>query len=291
MKILVLGADGQVGQCLANRLASTTYEIIFTNRSDIDITDVKGTRIKICSENPDVLINASAYTAVDKAESASVTADQVNHLAVDNLAKICVDIESVLIHISTDYVFDGSANSPYKEDAEANPSGVYGKTKLLGELAIQQSGCRYLIFRTAWLFSEYGNNFLKTMLHLGSQRDELNVVSDQIGCPTYAGDLTKIIAAALLRIEEDKCEYGIYHYCGDTSCSRYDFAVQIFQEARKYGVRTPIVNPVVTSDYPTPAQRPSYSVLDNNKAFQAFGVSPSDWVVGIEHALHLMQER
>ena len=166
-----------------------------------------------------MIINATAYTAVDNAESASVAADQLNHFAVAKLAKIWVDIEPVLIHISTDYVLDGIANSPYKEDAEANPRGIYGKTKLLGELAIQQTACRYLIFRTARLFSEYGNNFLKTMLHLGSQRDELNVVSDQIGCPTYAGDLTKITAAALLRIVEDKCEYGIYHYCGGTSCS------------------------------------------------------------------------
>jgi len=291
MKILVLGANGQVGQCLADQLTGTSHQTILSNRSQIDISDFEATRSKIYRVNADVIINASAYTAVDNAEREPDKADLVNNLAVANIAAICADIGSVLIHFSTDYVFDGKASTPYIESCQANPDSVYGKTKLMGELAIQKSGCRYLIFRTGWVFSEYGDNFFKTMLRLGMERDELSIVGDQIGSPTYAQDIAKTVIQGLVRIEKNECEYGIYHYSGDKPCSWYDFAEKIFDEARNYGWSTPTLKSIVTAEYPTPAQRPGYSVLNSRKAIKVFGVLQSDWRSGISSVLRKLQTK
>ena len=169
MKILVLGSNGQLGRCLADQFSGTDYETIFTSRADIDIADLSGAKDKITKLRPDLIINASAYTAVDKAEQDRDMAYLINHEAVANIAQICAELGCGLIHVSTDYVFDGTATQPYKEADATNPQGVYGDSKLQGELAIQASGCQHLIIRTAWVFSEYGNNFLKTMLRLGSE--------------------------------------------------------------------------------------------------------------------------
>ena len=183
MKILVLGCKGQLGRCLNDQLIHTEHEVIYTSREQLDISNFEATISKILEVCPDLIINATAYTAVDKAEEDHETANLINHLAVKNIADICSQLECWLIHVSTDYVFDGRAKIPYKEGDETNPKGVYGETKLKGELAIQTSGCKHIILRTAWVFSEYGHNFLKTMLRLGADRDELSIVGDQIGCP------------------------------------------------------------------------------------------------------------
>ena len=195
MKILVLGSKGQSGCCLVDQLSKTDYEVIYTSRSEIDIADMAGTNASIINLRPNLIINATGYTAVDKAEDDQYEAEKINHFAIANIANTCSEIGCWLVHISTDYVFDGLSNHPYVENAKTNPKSIYGTSKLNGELAIKTSGCQYLIIRTAWVYSEYGNNFLKTMLKLGADHDEICVVGDQIGCPTYAQDIAKAIVS------------------------------------------------------------------------------------------------
>ena len=186
MKILVLGCSGQLGRCLNDQLLDSNHEVIFTSREQIDISKFETTKKKILDISPDVVINSAAYTSVDKAEKDKVNAELINHLAVKNIANICTQLGNWLIHVSTDYVFDGNSKVPYKETDSTNPQNMYGRTKLEGEKAILSSGCKHIIIRTAWVFSEYGRNFLTNILHLGANQDELNIVDDQIGCPTYA---------------------------------------------------------------------------------------------------------
>ena len=281
MKILVLGCKGQLGRCLNDQLISTYHEVIYTSREQIDIADFEVTKNKILKTSPDLIINATAYTAVDKAEEDHETADLINHLAVKNIADICNQLKCWLIHVSTDYVFDGNSNVPYKEEDETNPQSTYGETKLKGELAIQASGCKHIILRTAWVFSEYGNNFLKTMLRLGADRDELSIVGDQVGCPTYAQDIARSIVAIVPKLNSQKVD-SIYHYCGDKPCSWYDFANEIFEQAMTDNSKIPsIVNSIETSAYPTPAKRPAFSVLDCSKIENDFVVHASNWHDGI----------
>lgn len=286
MKVLVLGCKGQLGRCLSDQLINTNYEVTYTSRDQINIANFEKARIKITYIAPDVIINASAYTAVDKAENDKVTADLINHLAVDNLAAICLELGCWLIHISTDYVFDGNSTVPYLEFDKTNPLGVYGHTKLDGELAIQSSGCKYLIIRTAWVFSEYGDNFLKTMLRLGTVRDELSIVGDQIGCPTYAQDVAKAIVTMMTQLNEESSTSGTFHYCGDQVCSWYEFARVIFEEARMSGLQIPgLIHSIQTSDYPTVAERPGYSALDCHKIRNTFDVNTSDWKLGVKNVV------
>ncbi|MFT7043288.1 MAG: dTDP-4-dehydrorhamnose reductase [Candidatus Azotimanducaceae bacterium] len=286
MRVLILGCKGQLGRCLTDQLMNTGYEVSYTSRDQIDIASFEETRIEITRIGPDVIINASAYTAVDKAEEDKVNADLINHLAVDNLAVICLELGCWLIHISTDYVFDGNSTVPYLELDKTNPQGVYGHTKLNGELAIQSSGCEYLIIRTAWVFSEYGNNFLRTMLRLGAVRDELNIVGDQIGCPTYAQDLAKVIITMMAQLNKESSASGTFHYCGDQLCSWYDFARVIFEEARIFGFQTPdLIHSIQTSDYSTAAERPGYSALDCQKIRNTFNVNTSDWKLGVKNVI------
>lgn len=285
MKILVLGSKGQLGMCLKDQLVNSQHEITYTSRDQIDIANFEILNNQIADILPEIIINATAYTAVDKAEEDKETANLINHLAIANLASICKHLDCWLLHISTDYVFDGTSNMPYKEDDKTNPQGVYGSTKLNGELAIQSSGCKYIIIRTSWIFSEYGDNFLKTMLRLGAKQAELSIVGDQIGCPTYAQDLAKSIIHILpsLSLQE---ESGIYHYCGNEACSWYDFALEIFNKASVLKFKTPkVVKSIETSEYPTPAVRPAFSVLNCSNVQIRFGVSPSDWKLGIQNSL------
>jgi dTDP-4-dehydrorhamnose reductase len=283
MKILILGCKGQLGRCLNDQLTNTDYEVIYSSREQIDIADFEVTKNKILKISPDVIINATAYTAVDRAEEDQKTANLINHLAVKNIADICNQLKCWLIHVSTDYVFDGNSSLPYKEDDETNPQGAYGESKLNGELAIQASGCKYIIIRTAWVFSEYGNNFLKTMLRLGAERDELSVVGDQVGCPTYAQDIAKSIIATLPYLSLEKYIQGVYHYCGDEQCTWYDFAQVIFSEASQLNHKIPnSVKPVKTVDYPTLAVRPKYSVLDCSRIRAIFCIASSDWKYGVK---------
>jgi len=290
MKILVLGSKGQLGQCLKDQLAITDHDVVYTSRGQIDIADFEVTKNKILEIAPDVVVNATAFTAVDKAEEEHQAADRINHLAVANIASICNRLDCWLIHVSTDYVFDGHSEVPYKEDNPTNPQGVYGDSKLKGEVAIEASGCKYLIIRTAWVYSEYGNNFLKTMLQLGADRDELSIVGDQIGCPTYAQDIAKSIVSILSCLDLKDSSSGIYHYCGDEPCSWYDFACAIFLETEVQGLKTPsYVKSITTADYPTPAIRPAYSVLDCTKIESVFDVTRSNWRDGIKIVIDRLQ--
>jgi dTDP-4-dehydrorhamnose reductase len=292
MKVLVLGSKGQLGRCFNDQLKTSNCDVIYTSRDQIDIADIKATKKKIRDITPQVVINASAYTAVDKAEENEKTADLINHLAVASIASTCSEVGCWLIHISTDYVFDGVANHPYDEDCETNPQGIYGDSKLQGELAIQSSGCKYLIIRTAWVYSEYGNNFLKTMLRLGADREELSIVGDQIGCPTYAQDIAKSIVSILSSLDLKGSASGIYHYCGDEPCSWYGFARAIFSEAEIHGLKSPrYIKSITTADYPTPAIRPAYSVLDCTKIENSFDVTRSNWRDGIRIVIDTLQSQ
>ena len=290
MKILVLGCKGQLGRCLNDQLKSTDHEVIYTSREQIDIADFEKTKNKILKTSPDLIINATAYTAVDNAEEDQETTNLINHLAVKNIADICNQLECWLIHVSTDYVFDGNSKVPYREDDQTNPQGAYGETKLKGELAIQASGCKHIIIRTAWVFSEYGNNFLKTMLRLGAERNELSIVGDQIGCPTYAQDIARSIVEIVPQLNSR--EYNsIYHYCGDQPCSWYDFANTIFDQAMINNSKIPsIVNSIKTSAYPTPAKRPAFSVLDCSKIENECGVHSSNWQEGIRQVIRKIEQ-
>ena len=290
MKILVLGCNGQLGQCLKDQLRNTGHTVVYASSDQIDVTDFQATAKKIVHIKPDVLINASAYTAVDKAEEERQAADRINHLAVANISNICNQLDCWFIHVSTDYVFDGNSEVPYKEDNPTNAQGVYGASKLKGEAAIEASGCKYLIIRTAWVYSEYGNNFLKTMLRLGADRDELSIVGDQIGCPTYAQDIAKSIASILSCLDLKGSSSGIYHYCGDEPCSWYEFACAIFLEAEVQRLKTPsYLKSITTADYPTPAIRPAYSVLDCSKIESCFEVTRSNWRDGIKIVIDRLQ--
>lgn len=281
MKILVLGCKGQLGRCLNDQLKNTNHEVIYTSRELIDISDFEQTKNQILKISPEVIINSTAYTAVDNAEEDQKNANLINHLSVKNIAEICNQLECWLVHISTDYVFDGNSKVPYKEDAQTNPQGVYGETKLKGELAIQVSSCKHVILRTAWIFSEYGNNFLKTMLRLGAERDELSIVGDQIGCPTYAQDIARSIVEIIPQLNLLESN-GVYHYCGDHPCSWYEFANAIFDQAVTNNLKIPsIVMSIETSAYPTPAKRPMFSALSCSKIENDFGVHASNWRDGI----------
>jgi dTDP-4-dehydrorhamnose reductase len=286
MKVLVLGSKGQLGRCLYDQLIKTDYEVVYASRADIDISDLATLNENISSIKPDIVINASAYTAVDKAEDEPQLADLINHLAVASVAHACKGLNACLIHVSTDYVFDGTATKPYSEDDKTNPQGIYGESKLNGELEIKRAGCNHIIIRTAWVFSEYGNNFLRTMLRLGADRDELSIVGDQVGCPTYAQDIAKAIVSMLSSLSSKRSASGIYHYCGDQPCSWYDFAQAIFLEAKAFGLKTPSrINSIKTTEYPTSAFRPAYSVLDCSKIQTAFGMVRSNWRYGIRQTL------
>jgi dTDP-4-dehydrorhamnose reductase len=289
MKILILGSQGQLGRCLYDQFSQTDYELIYHSRADTDIADLTETSENLIALNPDIVVNATAYTAVDLAETHESLAYQVNHFAVDNLASQCEKIGSFLIHVSTDYVFDGTASRPYKEEDKTNPKSVYGASKLAGEIAIQRTDCRFLIIRTSWVFSEYGNNFFKTMLRLGAERETLSIVGDQIGCPTYAQDIASLIVDLIPRIEKGSVESGVYHFCGDTACSWYQFAKEIFAQADQLGYRTPKqVQSIATKDYPTPAKRPGYSVFDCTKIENTFNISRSNWQFGIDRVLSIL---
>ena len=290
MKILVLGSKGQLGLCLTGELLLTQHDVNLASHIEINICDFDGTKERIALINPDVVINATAYTAVDKAEDDRVAAYLVNHIAVSNLADICNEFKCWLIHVSTDYVFDGRSTRAYVETDGTNPQSVYGMSKLKGEEAIKASGSKFLIIRTAWVFSEFGNNFLKTMVRLGGENNRLNVVGDQIGCPTYARDIAKAIVCVLPFLSLDQ-ESGTYNYAGNKACSWVEFAKQIFQEAINVGEMNdiPEVLSITSKEYPTPAVRPMNSRLDSSRFEAKFGYKASDWKVGIRETLKYLK--
>jgi len=291
--ILVTGSNGQLGHCLKDVFSDSRYSVAFTTRESLDTGDYSEALETIATHKPSVVINASAYTAVDTAEDEKELAFRGNETAAENLAKACSEYDCLLIHISTDYVFDGSASTPYLETSPTNPQSVYGASKLAGEEKIQSIWQNHIIVRTAWVFSEHGNNFLKTMMRLAASRDCLSIVSDQIGCPTYAKDIAKLLETITEQYILGKdCPLGVFHYCGDTPVSWYEFASHIFESARKRGYieSSPELTPILSSEYPTAAKRPNYSVLNCSKAENTFGQAPSNWRAGINSSLHSLYD-
>lgn len=281
MRILLTGANGQLGRCFQDRLPEG-WIIYAASSAEMDITDSARVLTAVRDFKPDYIVNAAAYTAVDKAEHEPEVATAVNAKGPANLAAAALDAAARLIHISTDYVFDGNAHTPYLEISPTNPLGCYGKSKLQGEEALKSILPDSIIVRTAWVFSEYGNNFLKTMLRLGAERESLGIVSDQIGCPTYAGD----IADALFTLMKNNAPGGVYHYCGDSTVSWHQFAGHIFQQAVKLNrlSHAPTLNPLTTAEYPTPARRPAYSTLSTEK-IESHGIKASDWENAIVYVI------
>jgi len=268
-KILVTGANGQLGKELKQLAPSyPQFDFIFLSKEDLPIHHFEMVRNYFKIYKPSFLINAAAYTAVDRAEQEKDLATQVNAEAVGVLAAVCKENDCRFIHISTDYVFDGNASAPYKEDSPTNPQSVYGSSKLEGEKQAMQLNPDSIIIRTSWVYSEFGKNFVRTMMKLMSEKTEINVVSDQVGSPTYAADLAEVI----LQITSSWVP-GIYHFSNEGIISWYDFAIAIKEITRS----NCNVNPIPTSAYPTPAKRPVYSVLDKNKIQQSFGISLKNW--------------
>lgn len=281
MNILVTGANGQLGSEMRRLGAVSPNNYIFTDVAELDITDANAVVSAVKDNAIEIIINCAAYTNVDKAESDEATAELINATAVANLAAAMKEVGGTLFHVSTDYVFGLDGNTPRSEEMPVSPLGVYGRTKLNGELAIETSGCKALIFRTAWLYSEYGNNFLKTMLRLTAEREQLNVVFDQVGTPTYAGDLAlaifSIIEAGVYPGNE-----GIYHFSNEGVCSWYDFAVEIAAAAGNTNCR---INPCHSSEFPSPVTRPPYSVLDKTKIKNTFDIDIPHWRESMEYCI------
>ncbi|MBO3462341.1 dTDP-4-dehydrorhamnose reductase [Aetokthonos hydrillicola Thurmond2011] len=284
-KILLIGSNGQVGKELLQILEP--YEnVIPITRSTVDITQSSSLCGVIREHQPEIIINAAAYTAVDKAESEPELAKTINGLAPGILAEEAEKLGAFLIHISTDYVFDGESSHPYRETDPTNPLSVYGETKLMGEQAIEKSCADHFILRTAWVYGTYGkSNFVKTMLRLGAEREEIRVVTDQIGSPTWARDIADAIAQIIPKFSSEIA--GIYHYTNSGVASWYDFAITIFEEAQHLGfpLKVKRVIPITTSEYPTPARRPSYSVLSCGKISSILGIHPPHWRLSLRQMI------
>jgi len=292
MKILVTGKNGQLGKSIHKLVANTeqTDDFVFVGREELDLSNENNIARYFENNVFDTIINCAAYTAVDKAEEEEVLANKINHLAAAQLSQIAKNQQAKLIHISTDYVFDGESDNPYTETDVTNPINVYGKTKLTGEKAIQEAmPTDATIIRTSWVYSEYGNNFVNTMLRLSKERDELSVVSDQIGSPTYATDL----ANAILDIVQNKTfkeagqETQIYHYSNAGEISWHEFAKEIFKMA---DIQCS-VSPITAEQYPTPARRPMNTIMDKNKITKAFSVDTPDWKESLNTCMTILKEQ
>jgi dTDP-4-dehydrorhamnose reductase len=288
--IIVTGGSGQLGQSIRSLVGSDSgYLYLFPNREELNLNDCASIDAFFAGKEFDLIINCAAYTAVDQAEAEPELADQINHMAVNKLAKMVASRQARLIHISTDYVFAGENFKPYIESDKVAPQGEYGFSKLRGEQAIESlMPNNALIIRTSWVYSAFGNNFVKTMLKLASQRDELNVIYDQVGTPTYAADL----AQAIIQIAQsdgfnnNTFKTELYHYSNEGVCSWYDFAISIFELS---GVSCQVL-PIETKDYPTPAKRPHYSVLNKAKIKQAYGIQIPYWKEALQRCLQVLED-
>ena len=300
MVVLVTGANGQLGQAIQSISGNfPEIDFVFCSSSDLDITNLDNVKSVFEKTNPQYCINAAAYTAVDKAESETEKAHLINVVGAKNLAEVCKETNTILLHISTDFVFDGNrfftsstVEIPYTENDTTNPTGVYGQTKLDGEKAIQETFDNYYIIRTSWVYSQFANNFMKTMLRLASERDSLSVVNDQFGTPTNAVDLAKVLVKIICHTErirnieksDHSCQtelidvFGIYNFSNEGQCSWYDFAKKIF-EVNNIEID---LKPIPTTSFPTPAKRPSYSVLDKVKIKNTFGLTILDWETSLK---------
>lgn len=287
--ILVTGANGQLGNEIRIVAQSSSDSYIFTDINHIDgvettyldITDLKAVRKIVTEHQVNAIVNCAAYTNVDKAEEDVALCTLLNRQAPENLAIAMKEVDGLLVHISTDYVFGGdSYNTPYKEEQQGTPTGVYGYTKFLGEQAIQAVGCNHVIIRTAWLYSEFGKNFCKTMMNLTATKPQLKVVFDQVGTPTYALDLARAIAMVLERF--DGSQTGIYHYSNEGVCSWFDFTKMIAEYSGKTECD---VQPCHSDEFPSPVKRPSYSVLDKTKIKKVFGVKIPYWTYSLKQCI------
>ena len=274
MKLLITGANGQLGQALVAACKAHQLDFVATTREEFDICQLPKLTDQLAFYQPDILVNAAAYTAVDKAETAVSDAYLLNEIGAKNLATACEQLGIALIHISTDYVFAGDANTPYSPSDECAPKTVYGASKLAGERAIAAILPAHVIIRTAWLYSQYGNNFAKTMLRLANERDSISVVSDQIGCPTFAPDLAEVILAVAQRLLQPNWQhYGTYHFVGKTTMSWFAFAEHIMAVRRNLSTNAVELIPLTSEQYPTAAKRPKYSVLNCEKLWLDFNIS------------------
>ncbi|NER92703.1 MAG: dTDP-4-dehydrorhamnose reductase [Symploca sp. SIO1B1] len=290
-QILLTGITGQLGQELQQTLAPLGKVNGFSHQT-LDLTQPDKIRQVIQEVKPDFIVNAAAYTAVDKAETETELANSINATAPTVMAEEAQKLGATLMHVSTDYVFNGQKNTPYLEDDASNPVNAYGYSKLLGEEGIQKTCDRYLILRTAWVYGTYGKgNFVKTMLRLGAQREELRVVVDQVGAPSWTGDLAQGMLELLTQLTGEQTEnlppMGIYHFTNSGAISWYDFAVAIFEEAQQLGfpLKVQRVVPITTAEYPTPAKRPAYSVLSGKKISAVLGDHPPHWRSGLRQML------
>lgn len=281
-RILVTGVNGQLGSELKDLLKlDSEFEVIYLSRSELSLENTENIQNILSDYHPELVIHAAAYTAVDNAESDEIIADKVNHLASREIADFCRKTDCKLIAISTDYVFDGDSCVALKEDAKVNPINIYGKTKLLGEKSIQATLDDSIIIRTSWVYSSYGNNFVKTMIRLMSQKEEISVINDQIGSPTYAKDLAKAI---LKIIKSGKWISGIYHYSNAGEISWYDFAQEI-KKIKGFGTK---INAIPTKSYPTPAKRPKFSILDKSKIKENYSVEVPFWKNSLKEMINLL---
>jgi dTDP-4-dehydrorhamnose reductase len=290
MRILVTGKNGQLGKSIHKVINNNEQadDFVFVGREELDLSNENNIARYFENNVFDIIINCAAYTAVDKAEEEVVLANQINHLAISQLAQIAKNQQAKLIHISTDYVFDGESDKTYTETDATNPINVYGKTKLAGEQVLKEiMPTDAIIIRTSWVYSEYGNNFVKTMLRLGKQRDELNVVSDQIGSPTYATDLANAILDAVQNkaFKEVGQETQVYHYSNMGEISWYEFAKEIFELA---DIQCS-VSPITTEQYPTPATRPKNTLMNKDKIVETFSVNIPNWEEPIKYCIQCMQ--
>jgi dTDP-4-dehydrorhamnose reductase len=277
MVVLVTGANGQLGQSI--QFIARKYpdiDFVFCSSKELDITQKTAIETVFNTTKPDFCINAAAYTAVDKAESEPEKAHLINVIGAKNLAEACKAFGAKLIHVSTDFVFDGKSLKPYTEEDNTNPQSIYGQTKLDGEKAIQKTFNDYFIIRTSWVYSPFGNNFMKTMIRLANERESLSVVNDQIGTPTNAIDLAEVMATIIksqIPNHKSQIPFGIYNFSNEGQCSWFDFAHKIF-EINKINIE---LKPIPSTSFPTPAERPKYSVLDKTKIKKVFGIEIKEW--------------